>query len=262
MRRYLRLYLCFLRFSFSRAMEFRVDFFFRVFMDTIWYAVQLAFFTVLYRHTQLLGGLTYDQVLVFAGSLFVIDAIHMTVFSNNMYWFPFFVNRGDVDFYLVRPVSSLFFLSVREFAANSFLNLLMAVGLLAWALLRYPGPLGAGSVAAYLALLLLGAFLYYILHMIFLLPVFWLHVPHGLQEVFYSVANASQRPHRIYTGLVRRLLVTVLPFAIVISFPVEALFSGPSAGLVLHTAAVVGGMFAFLLWLWRRALRAYVSASS
>ena len=35
MSRYLRLYLHFLRFSFSKAIEFRVDFFFRVLMDVI-----------------------------------------------------------------------------------------------------------------------------------------------------------------------------------------------------------------------------------
>ena len=120
--RYLRLYLNFLRFSFSRAMEFRVDFFFRVGMDTIWYAIHLTFFTVLFRHTGLLGGWDFDQCLIFAASLFVADAIQMTVFSNNMWWLPIYVNKGDLDYYLVRPVSSLFFLSVRDFAANSFLR--------------------------------------------------------------------------------------------------------------------------------------------
>ena len=43
MTRYLRLYAYFLRFSFSRALEFRVDFFFRVIMDTAFYAVNLGF---------------------------------------------------------------------------------------------------------------------------------------------------------------------------------------------------------------------------
>ena len=42
--RYLRLYGCFLRFSFSRAMEFRLDFFFRVLMDVVWNLVNLGFF--------------------------------------------------------------------------------------------------------------------------------------------------------------------------------------------------------------------------
>ena len=60
MLRYARLYAYFLRFSFSRAMEFRLDFFFRVGMDALWYAVHLSFFTVLYRHTQALGGWSYD----------------------------------------------------------------------------------------------------------------------------------------------------------------------------------------------------------
>jgi rhomboid protease GluP len=44
MRRYLTLYLYFLRFSFSRALEFRVDFLFRVVMDVVYYAVNIAFF--------------------------------------------------------------------------------------------------------------------------------------------------------------------------------------------------------------------------
>ena len=37
--RYLRLYLYFLRFSFSRAMEFRLDFYFRILMDVAFYVV-------------------------------------------------------------------------------------------------------------------------------------------------------------------------------------------------------------------------------
>ena len=76
--------------------------------------------------------------MVFVGSVFVADALIMTVFSNNLWWLPIYVNRGDVDYYLVRPVSSLFMLSLRDFAANSFLNLLM--GRSACRCRRAPGP--------------------------------------------------------------------------------------------------------------------------
>ena len=48
MLRYFRLYGNFVRFSVSRALEFRFDFFFRFGMDVIWYAVQFAFFSVIY----------------------------------------------------------------------------------------------------------------------------------------------------------------------------------------------------------------------
>ena len=132
MKRYLSLYLHFLRFSFSRAMEFRLNFFFRVVMDIVYYAVNLAFFSIIYQHTSLLGGWTLDQVYVFVCGFLFVDALHMTVFANNHWWLPLFINRGDLDYYLVRPVSSLWFLSLRDFAANSFLNLVIAGGLLVW----------------------------------------------------------------------------------------------------------------------------------
>lgn len=262
MRRYLRLYGHLLRFSFSKAMEFRVDFFFRVGMDAIWYAVNIAFFTVLFQHTGVLGGWSYDQVLVFAAGVFFMDALSMTVFANNMWYFPFFVNQGDLDYYLVRPVSALFFLSVREFAANSFLNLLLAIGILVWALARYPVPLDALQIALYVVLLLVGVFLHYLLQIAFLIPVFWLHTAHGLREVFFALDRFTTRPHGIYTGWVSRALTSILPFALIVSFPTMGLFEGMSFSLVLHMLGVTVAVFLFILWLWRKGLRAYASASS
>ncbi|MGQ0614370.1 MAG: ABC transporter permease [Planctomycetaceae bacterium] len=262
MRRYLRLYGCFVRFSFSRAMEFRLDFFFRIFMDLVWNAVHLGFLWLLFRHTPLLGGLDFDQGIVFAASFFLIDALHMTLFSNNMWWFPTLVNRGDLDYYLIRPVSPLFFLSLRDFAANSFVNLLAASGIMAWALARYPGSLSPGPLFLFFALLACGLLLHYCLNLLFLLPVFWLHSASGTREIFFTLSRYSQKPHKIYSGIVLRLLVTALPFALIASFPVQALFHGADLALVAHVLAVVVGLFALLLLAWKRGLAAYASASS
>jgi ABC-2 type transport system permease protein len=210
----------------------------------------------------MLGGWDFDQVLVFISGFFLVDAIHMTVYANNMWWLPIFVNRGDLDYYLVRPVSSLFFLSLRDFAANSFLNLLVAAGIVGWALASYPGELGAGRVAVFLLLIVNGAFLYYLIHICFLIPVFWLHSARGLGELFFAVEKFMERPERIFHGYVRRILVTVLPFSLIASVPAEALFEGLSGEVLLHVTTVTGAGVLFLVMFWRRALRAYSSASS
>jgi ABC-2 type transport system permease protein len=258
----LRLYGSFLRFSFSRAMEFRLDFFFRIGMDIVWNLVNLGFFWVLYQHTPVLGGWTFDQMLVFMGGVFVADAIHMTVFSNNMWWFPIFINKGDLDYHLTRPVSPLFILSLRDFAANSFVNLLVASGILTWSLARYPEPLGAGSIAVFLALLLIGVALHYAMHMIFLIPTFWMHASSGLRDIFFSMEQYATRPYGIFRGWMARLLVSILPFALIVSFPARALFEGLTASLLIHMLGVTAAAFVVMRLMWQAGVRAYASASS
>ncbi len=262
MLRYLRLYRSFLRFSFSRAMEFRVDFFFRVVMDLMFYITQIGFFAVIYGHTRELGGWDFDQTLVFISGFFLVDALHMTLFANNLWMFPFLVNKGDLDYYLLRPVSSLFFVSLREFAANSFLNLLIAMGISAYALWSYPGATPASQVLLYLALIANGAFLYYILQMLFLIPVFWLHSARGLSDVFASFTKYAERPERIYQGYVRRVLVSLLPLCLIASRPAQILFEGPDFWTLVHITSVTALFFLVLLLFWKLAVRSYSSASS
>lgn len=260
--RYLRLYLHFLRFSFSKAMEFRFDFCFRIVMDLVWYLVNLSFFRVLYLHTPLLGGWSEDQALVFLATLFLSDALNMSIFANNMWWFPIFVNQGDLDYYLVRPVSTLFFLSLRDFAANSFVNLLMTMAFLGWVLARHPEPLAAINLAAYGLLVAGGVLVHYLLEMLFMIPVFWLHQGAGLREISWSLNRYSQYPDGIYTGWTRRVLVSLLPFALIASFPTRALLAPDPGPVVLHTLAVLVGLGAAVAALWNRGLRSYASASS
>lgn len=260
--RYLRLYAYFLRFSFSRAMEFRFDFFFRIVMDVAWYAMHLIFFQVVFLHTPLFGGWTPEQMQLFLAALFLSDALNMTIFANNMWWLPFFINRGDLDYYLVRPVSSLFFLSLRDFAANSFVNLVMTLVFLVYSLATYPGELPASRVALYLAGIGLGVLLHYILEMLFLIPVFWMHQGRGLKDLSYSLQKFSQSPDAIYRGWVRRILVSILPFGVMVSFPTRALFQDQVTGVVLHMLAVTLGLGLCMRWAWGRGLRSYSSASS
>ena len=65
MTRYIRLYIHFLQFSFSKALEFRLDFFFKIIMDIVYYSVNILFFKVIYLHTPMLGGWTESQMMIF-----------------------------------------------------------------------------------------------------------------------------------------------------------------------------------------------------
>lgn len=260
--RYLRLYLDFLRFSFSRTFEFRLDFFFRVAMDLLYYVVNIVFFKLLYLHTDTLAGWSEQQVMIFVGAFMVLDGLQMTLFSNNMWVLPQLVNGGDLDYYLVRPVSSLFFLSLRDFAANSFLNLLMASSFLVYSFAQYEGELRVLNVVLFGVFLVNGLVIYYFMRLLSVLPVFWTQSGQGLDVLYWQFMRFMERPDRIFTGVLRVVLVTVLPFSLMVSVPTRFVFEGPQPSLILNMILVTVALGFVVRWVWDFALRSYSSASS
>ena len=102
----------------------------------------------------------------------------------------------------------------------------------------------------------------YILHLIFLIPVFWLHSANGLQDLFYTLARFAERPDRIFSTWLRRVLTTVIPFGLMASFPARLFLEQFEWNLLLQIIGATIGLFLFLRVFWRFGLRSYSSASS
>lgn len=203
-----------------------------------------------------------DQMFIFISGYLFIDAISMTVFANNLWMLPEYINKGDLDYYLVRPVSSLFFLSLRDFDASSFVNLLMALGIMVWSVMRYPEPLSLATIFLFIILIILGAVLRYLVRMMFLIPTFWLHSARGFEMIFFYLNRFIERPDKIFFGWVRILLTSVLPFGLMASFPARLLVDSFSIPILLHFIAVLAFFFFIVQWFWKKGLRVYASASS
>lgn len=262
MSRYIRLYANFLRFSFGKAFEFRIDFYFRIIMDVIYYIVNILFFKIIFLHSNLLAGWTEPQVMIFVSAFIIIDAINMTVFANNFWMIPVHINKGSLDYYLLRPASTLFFVVFQDFAANSFVNILIAAGIMIWTLLQYPDPLAVGNLLLFFFLILNGTAMYCFVRLLFVLPVFWTHSTRGMDMLFWGLVRFMERPHHIFYGAMRTILMTVMPFALMASMPTEVLFSDNPWPMVGYCVAATCVFFVLSLGLWRLGIRSYSSASS
>jgi ABC-2 type transport system permease protein len=231
-------------------------------MDCIYYVVNIALFKVLFLHTNLIGGWSEEQMMVFVSCYLVVDAISMTVFSTNMWWLPFYINKGDLDYYLIRPVSPLFFLSLREFSANSFINLLMAFGIFIYSISSYSGNWEFYQLVLLLLFLLNGSFIHYCMHMLLILPVFWTHSSKGFVDMFYTLGLAMERPDRLYRGWRRVLFTVILPFGLIASFPARLFLESFSLPILTQIVVVTIVLWLFMLFVWNRGLKNYSSASS
>jgi ABC-2 type transport system permease protein len=243
-------------------MQFRLDFFFRIIMDCVFYSMHFVFFSVLTSHAPQLGGWDSFQLQVLATSICLVDAIQMTLFSNNMHFFSTQIVKGGLDFHLVRPVSPRFMMSLKSFAFNSFVNLLIAIGICISILSRSPYPIQAISIVWYALSIMMGAFIYYNFQFAIRSLVFWTHSGNALNGLTYTLDKLGEKPHTVYPKWFQKFFTTLLPYALVASVPSQILVT--DSPFLLLLSMVGGSLFTFGIsqWIWVTGLDRYQSASS
>ncbi len=258
--RYLRIYANFLRFAASKALQFRAELLFRVMMDVLFYSVFLGFYEILYSHTSVIGTWDRAQALVFVSGYLIVDALQMTFFADMYFIFQSQFRDGSLDHYLTKPISSWFFVGFRYINFGSLLNVAIAVSIMVWALGQYQGTLSFHAYVVYALLLVATSFLYFLVIFALLMSLFWTESAEGPMSIYFEFVNFASRPHHIFKGAIKGLLLTIVPFSVFASVPAQALFDNVGWWSVLHVVAIVLLFLGFNLWLWSRGLRRYASA--
>jgi ABC-type uncharacterized transport system permease subunit len=231
-------------------------------MDCIYYAVNLGFFEVILHHTQTLGALTATQTRVFVACFLFMDGIYMTFFSASLWFFPESINKGSFDYTLTRPASSFFLTVFRDFSLGSFINFLMAVGILTHALTRLSPAPGALDLVFLFALLLAGAASLLALRLLFILPAFWVTEVSALRELSWTLNTIGERPSGIYPKAFRVVFTFIFPILAAVALPAEAFLGGWKAEPTLTVLGVCAGLWFVVLKVWAAGTRVYSSASS
>jgi ABC-2 type transport system permease protein len=258
--RYFRIYLNFLRFAASRAMQFRAELGFRILMDIAFYAIFLGFYKIIYSHTPSLGGWNEEQAIIFVSGFMVVDALQMTFFADMYHSFQLLYRQGALDHYLTKPISSWFFVGFRYINFASLANVLISGSILTWAIMRYQGTLHWWAIAVYILLLMGAAFLYFLVLFSLLMVVFWWENADAMMGIYFEGVNFASRPHHIFKGMVRGVLLTIVPFSVFASVPAQALFEQVGWSSVLHVVLVIIAFLGINLTLWTMGLKRYASS--
>lgn len=261
MLRYLRLWRRFYIMAFVRATEYRFNFAVSVFEGLIQLGLAVATLLLLYRFTPSVRGWTQPETLMLAGIYRVAESLVALQLAPNIPAIGGYVRRGELDFMLLRPVSSQFLVSLRWVWPSEIVNALAGAALAVGAGVTVGAHWGVASVALAAGFALCGlATLYAIWFMAATLSL-WL-VDASLDDMFYSVFDTARYPVAFFRGLARTLLTFAFPVAFVTTFPAEALLGRADARLLPVGAALAVATLLGSRLLWRWGLRSYGSASS
>jgi ABC-2 type transport system permease protein len=261
-RKYLSLHWAFFRASFAADIEYRLNFFLRIFTDILWYAAQVITFEVLFLQTPMLGSWNAEKVRIFLGILFITDAIYMTFVQGNLDTLSDDVRKGQLDLLLVKPVNSRFIVSCRKVSSAFIVNFFLALTWTIWAIRSYSEPLPLERVFWLFLLIPCGLVIFYSLRFTFSVVSLLTVRADNLQYLWYQIYRLGMRPDTIYTPWMKMIVLTALPVAFVASVPSRALLEEPNYGL--FAGAVVAATTCFVLSgkFWKFALTKYSSASS
>jgi ABC-2 type transport system permease protein len=260
--RYLRLWRQFVITAFMREAEYRMNFVIGVGEGVAQLALAVGSFWLLYRFTDQVAGWTQAEVLILVGFYRIIEGLVGMQIAPNMRAISGYVRRGEMDFMLLRPVSSQFLVSLRTLNLPEAANVLIGLGLVVYAGNLADLRWSLSNVLAAGAFGLIGLALMYALWFFLATFSFWLVQVDNLDTFFYSLLETARYPVVFFKGLLRALLTFVLPVAFATTFPAQALRGQADlrllpVGLALAAAALLGTHV-----FWNYAVRHYSSASS
>lgn len=260
-RKYAGLFLEFFKMSAMAEFQFRFNIAARIVTDIIWYIAQLSVFEVLFRHTDSINGWSLDEMRVFMGVLFVVDAVYMILFHENLDRIGEKVRKGDLDLLLVKPVSAMWMISFQKVSVAYIGNLLVSVAWLVWSLDRIP-QLNLLSVLWIPAGIPIGLVIGYSIRFMTASAALFFTRADAVSYIWYQIYRFGTRPDAVYPAILRYTLMTFLPVAFIASVPASVALGKTSPWLFVVGLTVAGLLLKSAHWLWHRGLRAYNSASS
>ena len=141
MLRYFSLWRAFFRNSLSLDMEFKANFLGGLFVDVIYYGSKFFFFTVIYSYVDALGVFTKEDVMIFLIVAFIADTFYMFFFSGNIFHLNYLMVRGELDYYLLKPINSQFIVSFRKVKSYAIVSIIILFSLLLNQLQSYSNPI-------------------------------------------------------------------------------------------------------------------------
>lgn len=248
---YWRLFWHFRKLRLMTMMEYRGDFFFWTFISTMWAVLNFFSFSMIAQVNGQIGGWPAAHVYVLLSVFTMLDAFIWDWIYHNMDEYRRLVVTGEFTFVLLKPVSPEFLLLLQQNAYNNVTRFILGFAtLLYWV---HKLQLTITYVTLGLFVLLFMTSILFVASIWFMLATLtlWLERIDNINEIVPNLRQLWQVPGSVYQGVVSSLFTYVIPIALVVTLPSQAILGVASFQLILFYV----GLTAFLAVLSQRFFR-------
>lgn len=244
----------------AAELEYRINFVLATLTSLGNLAGSLFGLSLFYRTGYTFQGWSWDQALIVLGIFTVLEGFSSTFLAPNLNKIVTYVQQGTLDFVLLKPISSQFWLSSNTVSPWGFPDLAFGIMLIAYAggrlglemsnYLLSTIPLVFGLASLYSLWFMLGA------------TSIWFVKIYNVTEVLRGLLEAGRYPMVAYPIAYRFFFTFIVPVAFLTTVPAEAMLGRVQLSWIVGAGLLALGLLIGSRFFWGFALRFYTSASS
>lgn len=260
MKRYLQVLGLFWSTAIAAELEYRLNFFVAALSSATSLLGSLFSLFLFYRTGYTFPGWSWEEALVVLGIFTLLQGFSATFLVPNLSRIVRHVQEGTLDFVLLKPISSQFWLSLRTLSPWGFSDLIFGA-----VIVLYAGNRLDISWTDFLPLFLplLCAFtILYSLWFILSTTSIWFVKIYNVTNVLESLLQAGRFPIAAYPAAYRVFFTFIVPVAFLTTIPAQTLLGRAQPVWLWGATGLSLVLFFVSTRFWQFALRFYTSASS
>ena len=262
LKKYLKVYIKFLYTSLASELEYKTN----ILIDFITAILSLIgsifLLTIFFQNSENIGGWKFDQALIIQGIYTILNGITNTWFNPNLTEIVKYIREGTLDFVLLKPVDTQFFISLKKITPSGLLEVLLGLTLLIYCVRINQIDLNVNFLVTCSITMICSIAILYSLWFFISTTTIWFVKTWNATEVLRSFLYIGRFPLNSFSFSLRIFFSIFIPIAFITTIPSEAFLGIAQIWKILLELIIT---FIFLLAsrkFWLYALKFYTSASS
>lgn len=243
-------------------MEYRFNYLVGVFIDLFWAGISLISVDWVFGQVNLIAGWSKNEALLLVCINMVFASLIWYFIIPSMDSLAESIHKGNLDFYLLKPINTRFLVSVNKFASDQLIRIIVLSFLVFHFLNLLHITPDIFHWLGFLALILLGLLIFYGIFFTMTTTTIWFINLSNIQFLFQVIVDTGGYPVDIFRNTLKLVFYYLIPLGFLATFPTQILIGKGDWSLVMIGVVVASFVLVVSQWFWNFALKRYSSASS
>ena len=262
LKKYLQVYSHFTFSSFSIELEYKINLFIDLITSILGLIGSLFLLSIFFSNTNEIAGWDFDQALIIQGIYTILNGITNTWFSPNLTEIVKYIREGTLDYVLIKPIDSQFWISFKRISPTGIIEIALGVCVLIYCFYLNNITFNIWSISLLLITLICSVSILYSLWFLISSTTIWFVKTWNATEVLRSFLYIGRFPVNSFSFSLRIFFSTVIPITFITSIPSEVILGLSPLWKIILEIFVATLFLVFSRKFWKFALKFYTSASS